>query len=685
MQDPSTPSLQGHANAPQTLASACPLDCPDSCSLEITVTDGRVVKLEGTRVNPLTDGFICSKVRRFARHLYCDERLRHPMLRRRPKGARGGPADLFEPVSWDEALDLLSRRLRETRDQHGGEAILPLSYGGSNGYLTQGTSDIRLFRRIGASRLAQTVCAAPSTAAARGLYGKMVGVAIEDFVHSRLIVVWGANPSASSIHLVPIIHEARRRGAKLVVVDPRRTPLAKKADLHLPLRPGADLPVALSLIRWLFESGEADLDFLDAHTTGADELKRRAEPWTFERAAEVAGVTAGEIATLARLYADSEPAVIRCGWGPERNRNGGSAIAAILALPAVAGKFGCRGGGYTMSNTGAWKLDPAKLAGEPEQTTREINMNKLGQTLLGAEPPVKLLFVYNSNPLMTLPEQEKVRTGLERDDLFTVVFDQVMTDTALYADLVLPATTFLEHHELRKGYGATVLAQTRPVIEPVAEARPNYRVFGDLCRRLGLQDEDEPAAPATLIRGLLEQTGHAEELQTALDESGMVYPELGPTPMPFVDFLPNTADGKAHLVPADLDHEAPDGLYAFQPDPATERAPLALISPANQRTVSSTFGQLHDQQVPVELHPDDAAARGLKRGDDVRVWNTSGEVRCRLRISRDLRPGVAMLPKGIWSHNTHNGATACALVPDTMSDIAGGACFNDARVEVERI
>ncbi len=667
----------------EILPSACPLDCPDTCSLEVTVTGGRVAKLEGTRLNPLTDGFICSKVRRFPRHLYGDERLLHPLVRRGAKGT-GDPAD-FERLSWDDALELLARRLRETRDRHGGEAILPLSYGGSNGYLTQDTTDARLFRRLGASRLARTVCAAPSTSAAAGLYGKMPGVALTDFVHSRLIVVWGANPSASGIHLVPIIHEARRRGAKLVVVDPRRTPLAKKADLHLSLRPGTDLPVALSLIRWLFDSGRADDDFLAAHATGADELRRRAEPWTFERAAGVAGVDAAQIERLGRLWADSDPAVMRCGWGPERNRNGGSAIAAILALPAVAGKFGRRGGGYTLSNSGAWKLDPGKLAGEGEPSTREVNMNLLGETLLRGEPPVKLLFVYNSNPLMTLPEQEKVRAGLEREDLFTVVFDQVMTDTARYADLVLPATTFLEHRELRRGYGTTALFDAAPVIAPVGEARPNYRVFADLCRHLGLEQGGEPEAPEDLVRGLLEQSGRAGELRAALDDPGIAYSDTGRAPVQFVDHFPATAGNKIHLVPEALDREAPEGLYAYRDDPATERAPLALISPATSRTVSSTFGQLHRKQVPVELHPDDAAARGLEGGEDVRVWNASGEVRCRLKISQDLRPGVALLPKGLWSHNTLSGATACALAPDTLTDIAGGACFNDARVDVERI
>ncbi|MCP3959138.1 MAG: molybdopterin-dependent oxidoreductase [bacterium] len=664
----------------EILPSTCPLDCPDTCSLEVTVTHGKVEKIEGTHRNPLTDGFICSKVRRFPRHLYGDERLLQPARRRGEKG-RGD----FEKLTWDGALDLLAERLGEVRARHGGEAILPLSYGGSNGYLTQDTTDARLFRRLGASRLARTVCAAATGRAVSGLYGKMPGVALEDYVHSRLIVVWGANPSATGIHLVPIIRQAQRGGARLVVVDPRRTPLAKKADLHLAPRPGTDLPVALALIRWLFDSGGADREFLTAHATGARELEQRAEPWTLERAAETSGIEAADIETLARLYADSEPAVIRCGWGQERNRNGGSATAAILALPAVAGKFGVRGGGFTLSSSGAWKLDSAALAGEEEPATRLVNMNKVGELLLSGEPAVRLLFVYNANPLATLPEQEKVRAGLEREDLFTVVFDQVMTDTARYADLVLPATTFLEHHELRRGYGTMALQEGAPVIEPVGEARPNYAIFGDLCRRLGLDRPGEPGSPTELTRALLAQSERGDEMRAELDAPGITYPDTGRTPVQFVDHFPPTADGKIHLLPPELDREAPRGLYAYQEDPGTDATPLALISPATNRTVSSTFGQLHRKQVPVEMHPADAGARGLQTGDAVRVWSRSGEVRCQVRLSHDLRRGVAMLPKGIWSHNTLNGATANALAPDTLTDLAGGACFNDARVEVEKL
>ena len=667
--------------AAQVLPSACPLDCPDSCSLDVTVSGGRVTRVEGSARNPVTAGFICSKVRALPEHLYGPERLLHPALR---VGGRG--EGRFRPASWDEALDLVAERLRATVERHGGEAVLPFCYGGSNGYLSQDTTDARLFRRLGASRLARTVCAAAAGRAYAGLYGRMPGVAPEDYVHARLVVVWGANPSVSSIHLVPYVQEARRRGARLVVVDPRRTPLAGQADLHLALRPGTDLPVALAVHRWLFESGAADLGFLAAHATGWEELRRRAEPWTLERAAAEAEVAVADLEAFARLYAESSPAVVRCGWGLERNRNGGSAVAAVLALPAVAGKFGVRGGGFTQSNSSLWDLSTEDLPGEPPAPTRIVNMNRLGQVLTGSgEPPVKLLFVYNCNPLATMPDQERVRAGLAREDLFTVVFDQVMTDTARYADVVLPATTFLERREVSRGYGAMVLHDARPAIAPVGESRSNHEVFAELCRRLGLEREGDLDDADALASALFASSRRGDELVAALAARGgtvLGYDEAPPVQM--VDVRPRTSDGKIRLVPEDLDHEAPHGLYAYQGDPATPRFPLALVSPATNRTISSTLGQLYRKQAALELHPDDAAALGIAGGDEVRVWNELGEVRCRARVARDLRPGVAMLPKGLWSHNTLNGATSNALAPSTLTDLAGGACFNDARVQVEK-
>jgi anaerobic selenocysteine-containing dehydrogenase len=666
--------------ATDPVKTACPLDCPDACSLEVTVEEGRVTKIDGGHANPVTGGYICAKIRRYSDHVYGPERLLTPARRNGPKGE-----GRFEPIGWDEALGIVADKLVKTRTEQGGEAILPFSYGGSNGYLSQDTTDARLFRRLGASRLARTVCAAPTTAAAGGLYGKMPGVGYADYVHARLIVVWGANPSASGIHLVPHIQEAQRRGAKLVVVDPRRTALARRADLHLAVKPGTDLPLALAVIRWLFAEGRADLSFLAEHARGGEELARRAEPWTLEHAAEVADVAASSIERFARLYADSSPAVVRCGWGLERNRNGGSAAAAVLALPAVAGKFGLRGGGYTLSNSGAFALDTEAAACEAEPQTRIVNMNHLGQTLASAEPPVRVLFVYNCNPLATMPRQDLVREGLKREDLFTVVFEQVMTDTARYADVLLPATTFLERAEMASGYGAYALQLGPAVIAPVGESRSNHEVFAELGRRTGVARPGEPETAEALAEAILGTSSNAPGLRAAMARDLVAFPPAGTTPVQFVDVFPATPDARIDLVPKDLDREAPGGLYGYWPDPASERHPLALISPATDKRISSTLGQLHRGHVPVELNPTDARARGIHDGDRVRIANDLGEVVCRVRVREEVRPGVAVLPKGLWAHNCENGSTANALSPDTLTDLAGGACFNDARVQIERL
>ncbi len=672
----------GDVTPAQVLPSVCPLDCPDACSLEVRVEDGRAVEVGGSRVNPVTAGFICAKVRRFPEHVHGPRRVRHPGLREGRKGE-----GRFRRVSWDEALDLVASRMKDLTARGEGERILPFCYGGSNGYLSQNTSDARLFNRLGASRLARTLCAAPSGRAAAGLYGAMPGTALQDYRHSKLVVLWGANPSVSGIHLVPYVLEAQSRGALLAVVDPRRTRLAERADLHVAPHPGTDLPLALAVIRWLFENGRADEAFLSTHAVGADDLRRRAAPWTLDAAARTTRVPAERIEALARIYAESSPAAIRCGWGLERNRNGGSAVAAVLALPAVAGKFGVRGGGYTMSNSRTWDLDALAAAGELRApSTREVNMNLLGETLVSPNgSPVDLLFVYNCNPLATVPNQEKVRAGLSREDLFTVVFDPVMTDTALYADVVLPATTFLERDEMSRGYGAMVLQEGRPVIPPVGESRPNHEVFAELTRRAGLSRPDDPESAKEMKQAILRTSPSGEAIRRALDSQGVAFPGGNPAPVQFVDTFPLTADGRIHLVPEALDREAPDGLYAYRPDPESSRYPLALISPASDRTISSTLGELHEEQVPLEMAPRDAEARGVGDGDRVRVFNGFGEVRCLSRRNPALREGVVLLPKGLWRHNTLSGTGATALAPDTLTDLGAGACFNDARVEVERL
>jgi anaerobic selenocysteine-containing dehydrogenase len=664
--------------------TACPLDCPDACTIKVTLRGGRVTKIDGSPDNEITRGYICAKVRRFHHRVYGDDRLLHPAVRKGPKGSGA-----FRPVTWDDAMELIASKIAETRDRFGGEAILPVCYGGSNGLLTQDTSDAALFRRLGASRLLRTVCAAPTSTANQGLYGKMASVSYQDYPSARLIVAWGVNPSTSGMHLMPFLKEARDSGATIVVIDPRATTLARQADLYLQVRPGTDLVVALALHRHLFEGGHADERFLSAHTTGADRLREKAAPWTLERAAEVSGVAVDRLNRFAELYATSSPALVKCGWGLERNRNGGSAAAAILALPAVGGKFGVRGGGYTMSNSAALNIDRTWLS-DAEPPTRAINMNHLGRALNGIDgatgdpllPPVKVLFVYNCNPAVTMPDQQRVLKGLDREDLFTVVFDQVLTDTASYADLVLPATTFLEHYDFVKSYGPITLQLGRPVIDQVGESRSNAEVFADLTRRLGLARDGDPEGELEAMLQILDAL--PAPFGDQLRDHWTATAPFGGRPIQFVDVMPRTSDQKAHLFPDDLDREAPLGLYGFQPDPATLEYPLALISPASDRTISSTLGELARPKVTLELNPDDANARGVEDGDVVRMFNELGEVRLPVRITPLVRQGTVSMPKGVWRRSIANRLTSNALVPDRLTDLGGGACFNDARVQVEK-
>ncbi len=469
--------------ASHLVSTVCPLDCPDACALDVAVTDGRVEHIGPGEGHPDTAGFICTKVARFGRRLYHEDRILFPGRR---TGAKGSGS--FERISWDDAIAEITGRFKEIARDWGGEAILPYHYGGSNGRLTDEFIDELYFAKLGASRLAKTICAVPTSLVASGMYGKMPGVAFSDYPAAECIVVWGANPKASNIHLVPYLKAAKRAGAFIIVVDPSRNFSTQEADLHVPVMPGADLPLALALIKFWHDGGMLDSAFLEQHARDAHVLLAAAEDWTLERAATAAQVEVESIRTFAESYAKASPAVIRCGWGPERNRNGGQAIAAIFAMPALLGKFGVRGGGYTMSNRAA-KFDRDSLFAMPAWGTREINMTQLGDVLDDPfDPPVRGLFVYNSNPAVTTPDQNKVLRGLMRDDLFTVVFDQVMTDTAQYADIVLPATTFLEHWDVKDSYGSYVMGGTRPVVAPQGEARSNLEVFGALGRAMGWTD-----------------------------------------------------------------------------------------------------------------------------------------------------------------------------------------------------
>jgi len=663
-------------------ASFCPLDCPDRCSLDVTVEDGRVVSLEGSRTNPLTDGYICSKVRRFPERVYGPDRILHPMVRTGPKGE-----SRFAPVSWSEATALVTRRLAEVRERWGGEAILPYYYGGSNGLITQGTLDARFFAALGASRLDRAVCAAPTGAVARAMTGKMPGVAFPDYDAARLVVLWGANPWHSNIHLVPHLKRARDAGARVVLIDPRATAPGAYVDEWLAVRPGTDVALALALVRCLGQAGKIDHAFLAAHTNGHARVREAAEAWTLERAAAVTGLAARDIARLAEDYAAADPAVIRIGWGLERNRNGGSAVAAVLALPALAGKFGRRGGGFTMSNSGAFRVDDEARAGGPEPSTRIVNMNLLGRVLLGeiAPPPVMALFVYDCNPVVTVPDQNRIVKGLEREDLFTVVFDAVLTDTARYADVVLPATTFLEQDELSHSYGSYTVHYAPGVIPPVGEGRTNPAVFRELAHAAGIDggffEGGEAALRARALASVRAPLAPGADLARLERDRILPVDFPGPSPVQFVNAFPFTADRRMRLDPPELG----PNLYAYREQKADPSFPLALISPATDRTINSMLGELKKDEAELQLHPADARARGIATGDGVRVFNALGEVRCRALLSERIRPGVVSLPKGTWRRSFRSGTSATALVADDLSEIGGGACFNDARVEVEAL
>jgi anaerobic selenocysteine-containing dehydrogenase len=659
-----------------TVSTTCPMDCPDTCALEVRVEEGRIASIGGAKDHSTTAGFICSKVAHFHRRVYHADRLLYPMRRSGTKGSGE-----FSRISWEEATGEITTRFREIISRWGGEAILPYHYGGSNGFVSDGFLDDLYFAKLGASRLARTLCAAPATAVATGMYGKMPGVAFEDYPRAKFILIWGANAKASNIHLVPFLRQAKRNGATIAVVDPILNFTAEEADLHLPIFPGADLPVALAMIRLWKERGLLNQEFLAKHADGLERLLTEADAWSLERAATAARVPADDIRRLAEVYAGTSPAVVRVGWGLERNRNGGQAMAAVMAMPALLGKFGVRGGGYTLSNSGATKVNAKKLLGDFAWSTREINMTELGAVLAGSvKPPVKGLFVYNCNPAATVPDQEAVLRGLGREDLFTVVSEQVMTDSAKYADILLPATTFLEHIDIRRSYGNYVVGGTQPVIAPCGEARPNEAVFADLGRAMGWDDEPFSWDAATRTRKVAEAitiAGRPAD-SSLLTAGGMQrYDFPGPHPVLFQTVFPQTLDKKIHLTPAEL------GPKPFTFDPVTnERFPLALVSPSTSKMISSTMGEWNYPELRISLNPHDAAARGISEDAVVRVFNELSEVVCRAQITGRIREGVVSIPKGAWRKSSMNGRTATALCPATTSVVAGGACFNDARVEV---
>lgn len=670
-----------------TAPSVCPLDCPDTCSLSITVDGPRLLKVRGSTVNPLTRGAICAKVTRYPEFVHGPGRISRPLKRAGPRGS-----GRFETISWEEALDRVYDGFQRAIREYGPQSIVPFNYAGPHGMLAGGSMDRRFFNRLGASQLARApLCGGIKSEAFVGTYGKVPLMRPEDVADSRLIIVWGLNVTVSQLHLMAPIREAMRTGGKLVVVDPRRTPVAGKADLHIANLPGTDVLLAFALAAELDRSGGLDRDFIQANVKGAEAFLARARQRSLEDSAAACGVSAEEIRLLAALYRDSSPAVICPGNGPERNRNGGSGLRAIFALPALAGKFGVRGGGLLQGASHAFPVNGARLEGADmiPAGTRTLNIVTLGQALLDPDldPPIKAVFIYNHNPVIVHPDQNTMKKALLREDLYIVASDIVMTDSVKYADVVLPACSHFEHKEVFKAYGQHYLQRAEPVIPPVDEALPNTEIFRRLARRFGFNGPAFDASDDELIDAAFDaddpRLAGRRASQIGVEEALLMRFDGKPA-MLFDSTFPETPSGKVELDSEYLDKAYGQRFAEFRP--VVSHYPLRLISPGSDERTTSTFGGLETARGEVvEMHPTDASTRGLEDGDPVRVYNDSGEVRLELRVTDVIRPGVVCAFKGAWMRTSSNGQTISALAPGHVADLCQGACYNDARVDVAAI
>lgn len=681
-------------NAPATfqdgqVVGACPHDCPDTCSLVTTVKGGIAVRVQGNPAHRPTDGVLCAKVSRYTERTYHPDRVTRPLRRAGPKGS-----GRFEPVSWDEALDDIAARLGAIAARNP-EAIVPYSYAGTMG-LVQGESiAARFFHQLGASLLDRTICASAGGEALTQTLGGKVGMKVEFFAESKLIVIWGSNSIASNLHFWRLAQEAKRRGAKLVCIDPRRSETAEKCHEHIQLLPGTDAALALAVMHELIVHDWLDHDYLERHTLGWEGLRERALRWTPERAASVCGIPAEQVRSLARDWGTTEPAAIRLNYGMQRVRGGGNAVRAIASLPALTGAWRHRAGGILLSSSGQFPVDketlqrPDLLAG---RTPRTINMVTIGDDLLRAGsdafgPRIEALVVYNSNPVAVAPESGKVVAGFAREDLFTVVLEHFQTDTADYADYILPATTQLEHWDVHLSYGHTDVTLNRPAIAPVGEARPNTAVFRELARRMGFADPCFRDDDFTLCRAAY---GDRVDFGALLEHG---FASLALADAPFANGGFPTPSGRCEFFSERLAKQGQDGLPDHVPNyeapGSSARYPLAMISPPARNFLNSTFVnvaalQAIEREPIVEIHAQDAAARGIADGDIVCVHNDRGEYVCKASVSPRARPGVVN-GLGVWWRKLGlAGTNVNQLTSQHLTDMGRAPVFYDCLVDIRK-
>ena len=701
-----------------TVVGACPHDCPDTCSILTTVEDGKAVAVRGNPDHPFTRGRLCVKVNNYEERVYSDKRVLYPLKRVGPKGS-----SQFQRISWDEAIETIATRWKSIIAKDGAQAILPYSYLGTQGIINGLNVGDPLFNKLGATVSERTFCDSGSCTAYMMTIGPTPGVDPESFVHSKYILLWACNTLGTNSHHWPFIEQAKKAGAKLVVIDPVRTRTARLADWHIPIRPGTDAALALAMMHVIIEEDLVDRDYIDKHTVGYNELVERASTYTPEFAARETGIPVEDIVKLAREYATTPPAVVRIGVAVERHAGGGQTVRAIACLPGLIGAWKHVGGGLLQLPIWAFPVKWEVLM-RPElapEKMRVLNSWRLGPALtgeLGFDPPIKALFVYNANPMAMVTEQTKLEKGLEREDLFTVVSEHFLTDTAKYADIVLPATTQLEQKDVMFSWGHLYLSYNNPAIEPLGEAVPNTELFRRLAKAMDIEDPSFFRTDDEMIEQSLDWTNPVLQGITLEDVKAKGYARLTvpsaddwaphregnfPTPTGKCEFKSTITGGGNFVVPlfrqgynGDQDGTAVDALPHYIPpneNPQTtpalaKRYPLSLITPKSHAFLNSNYGNLPAQtaqageEQTVFLHPDDAEQRGIVAGAPIRVFNDRGAFEAFATISPDIMPGVVMAPAGYWHRSNRKGATVHALTPPAFADLGRAPTFSDVLVQV---
>ena len=685
---PSPSAANSLPSAPLQVRGACPHDCPDTCALLTTVENGVATRVQGNPDHPHTDGVLCTKVSRYTERSYHPERILTPLKRTGPKGS-----GQFAPVSWNEALAEITQRLGAIAARNP-EAILPYSYAGTMGMVQGEGMDRRFFHRLGASQLDRTICASAGAEALVQTLGGKVGMKVEFFAQAKLILIWGSNSIGSNLHFWRYVQQAKRNGARLVCIDPRKTETADKCHEHIALRPGTDAALALALMHELIKNDWLDHDYITRHTLGWEQLRERALQWPPERAAEVCGIPAEQIRQLARDYGTTQPAAIRLNYGMQRVRGGGNAVRAVACLPALTGAWRHRAGGMLLSSSGQFPAQRAALQRPdlmPARTPRTLNMVQIGDDLLREASPafgprVEALVVYNSNPVAVAPDSGKVVQGFAREDLFTVVLEHFQTDTADYADFILPATTQLEHWDVHLAYGHTDVLLNRPAIAPLGQARSNAQIFRDLAARMGFTEPCFADSDEALCR---QAFGDAVDF-ALLETQG--FATLALPDAPFAEGGFATPSGKCEFFSARLAAQGLDGLPDHLPNHELQGSsahyPLAMISPPARNFLNSTFVNVQslrdiEGRPVLEIHPDDALARGIGDGAVVRVFNDRGSYRCHAAVSLRARPGVVN-GLGIWWRKLGlDGTNVNQLTSQALTDMGRAPTFYDCLVEVQ--